>query len=181
MVGRFAVYCLTLPQTVCIIDITRCCLPIGKANQLIQAIIGVFFCLTLYSLADLISVGIIGIYRFFCTGVCGRVGNQLCGAGCQSIGSCSTGSFLDCLGFLLQQGGIITVCIIVIINSLIFFRTSSRHLGTVAVVIILIRIGVHCCAIGNRFFRQPFQPIILVGCCLYYTTFIAYFASIRTI
>ena len=148
MVGRFAVYCLTLPQTVCIIDITRCCLPIGKANQLIQAIIGVFFCLTLYSLADLISVGIIGIYRFFCTGVCDRICNQLCGTGCQSIGCCGTGSFLDCFGFLLQQCSIITVyCII--INSLIFFRTSSRHLGTVAVVIILIRIGVHCCAIGN--------------------------------
>ena len=148
MIDCLAVDCLTRPQSICVIFITRCCLSIGKSNQLIQTVVSICLCLTLCGFCDLISVGIIGIYRFFCTGVCGRVGNQLCGAGCQSIGSCSTGSFLDCLGFLLQQGGIITVyCII--INSLIFFRTSSRHLGTVAVVIILIRIGVHCCAIGN--------------------------------
>ena len=82
MIDCLAVDCLTRPQSICVIFITRCCLSIGKSDQLIQTVISVCLCLTLCGLCDLISVGIIGICSFFCLCICSSTCDQVCRTNC---------------------------------------------------------------------------------------------------
>ena len=147
MIDCLTVYDFLITQTADIVSIACCCLAVSETDELIQSVISICFSLAVSRLGNLIAVSVIGI---------NRVLNIACKVKRIFF------SFYS-LGFFLKKSSVVTIGIAVAVNSDIVLSTACCHLGTVAVIIVLVRIGISCVAANcNRFFCQSLETVILI-------------------
>ena len=96
----FTIDSFAQPQAIHIIGIACSRFAIGKANQLIQAIVSVGFRLAISSLCNLITVGIIGVNCLFYVRIIRC--QQVCRTRCQAICNNFFGSAIYGFGFFLK-------------------------------------------------------------------------------